>query len=397
MTRDDFLSLLPLFPDEMPDEDTRIAFLAFAAEHDDCARELAAHESMLTLLHTADDSLELPDGFASGWREAVRAEKPERPPAWYSRWQSWSAAAAAVCVLIGGTALMRAGYLFPDTAAPVSQPMAAQSSALPLLPASPKSVGELEFLYDDQPPAAAFSDSEENARALVPQEDFDMAEEEESLDDAYAPFAGETAQEQEQKEEKAYHSLESLPQPSYSAVPVQANSNFLQVVSTQLDADLQQLLASCTAYGGQLLSQSTRSIDASSASHSRSVELTLQLPSDNVQAFLADAADMGTGAHSGTVLHSHSHSAQPVAAAGFSLVEIELAEAPLASPRPQLSRRAATAFEAALQAVRTFMADMLVFFVRSVPYLLLAAVPAFLAGISIQLFRKNKQKKERNK
>lgn len=114
MTRETFMSLLPRYPDDMPDGAERNAFLLHAAEDPECAAALAEHEAMLANLATMDEDLDIPPEAAQGWRAAIReAAKPMRRPL-PARWQGWAIAAVLLVVVIGGTSLMREGMLFPE-------------------------------------------------------------------------------------------------------------------------------------------------------------------------------------------------------------------------------------------------------------------------------------------
>lgn len=110
-----FEALLPRYPDDLTDEAERAAFLLHAAECPACAARLAEQEALLLALETVDDAIEAPPAFSQGWRRAVRAEAGKKRTPWYARWQGWTVAAAAVVLVISGTALMRAGKLFPSS------------------------------------------------------------------------------------------------------------------------------------------------------------------------------------------------------------------------------------------------------------------------------------------
>lgn len=133
MTCNDFAALLPRYPDDMPDEATKTAFEAHARECAACGTLLAEQVSMLDALYALDDTLELPAAFAKGWREAIQLEDEPTPAPRRTRRMGWIAAAAAVCLVIGGTAMMRGGFIFPqftlDTSTPAQMVMLEESAA----------------------------------------------------------------------------------------------------------------------------------------------------------------------------------------------------------------------------------------------------------------------------
>lgn len=137
MTCADFLSLLPQYPDQMPDDDTTAVFLAHAAECAECANLLVEQEAMLLALSTMDDDLEVPETFSSGWRKAVQEEALARPSKrGFASWKYAVTAAAALVVVLGGTALMRAGLILPDYANPKDQVSTAVSLEYDVAPSA---------------------------------------------------------------------------------------------------------------------------------------------------------------------------------------------------------------------------------------------------------------------
>lgn len=143
MNCEQFEALLPRYPDDLTDDAERTAFLLHAAECPACGTMLAEQEALLQALAAVDEDVQMPRAFADGWRQAIRGEKGKARRPWYARWQSWAAAAAAAVFVFGGTALMRAGLLFQDTVpaqtavssayAPVPNeaPMARYDAAMP--------------------------------------------------------------------------------------------------------------------------------------------------------------------------------------------------------------------------------------------------------------------------
>lgn len=94
----------------LPEEQAR-ALEAHAAACPACADLMAA---MLDC-RQADEEIEVPDSFGASWRQAIREEEAmETPKRKKNGWQKWLAAAAALVVVLGGTALTRNGV--PRTA-----------------------------------------------------------------------------------------------------------------------------------------------------------------------------------------------------------------------------------------------------------------------------------------
>lgn len=126
-----------------------------AASCPKCGRMLLAMEEMHQAFQGMDDEVEVPVDFAEGWRRQVRAEAFRRKRGRArSLVQGAAAAAAAVMVLLGGTALWRAGRL------PIAYP------------AAPEGVERVQSLPDagDQPnEAAALKDApDEDAVPQMP-------------------------------------------------------------------------------------------------------------------------------------------------------------------------------------------------------------------------------------
>jgi len=112
MKCEEFLAHLPSYPDGIQDMRLLGELRKHAAECPICEARLSQQETMLAALGVLDDTLEVPDAFAKGWRGAVRQEGNSAPHV--RRWQGWALAAVAVLTLFAGTSLMRSGILFPE-------------------------------------------------------------------------------------------------------------------------------------------------------------------------------------------------------------------------------------------------------------------------------------------
>lgn len=140
MTCKEFEALLPHYPDDMPDEAAREAFLAHAASCPGCAELLAEQEALLAALSTLDEDTAVPAHTAARWRAAVEAEASAASPArrpWLARWQGLTTVAAALLLVIGGTAMMRQGLLPMqqgyETVTPTTPPKVVSFSTTDLL------------------------------------------------------------------------------------------------------------------------------------------------------------------------------------------------------------------------------------------------------------------------
>lgn len=113
MKCDEFMSLLPLYPDAFTSPQAAADFRLHAAECPECAARLQEQEILLATLNALDDGVTPPDAFCEGWRSAVQREDTQPRKSRLGRLRTWAVAAAAVLVVVGGTAMMREGLLFP--------------------------------------------------------------------------------------------------------------------------------------------------------------------------------------------------------------------------------------------------------------------------------------------
>lgn len=115
MKCEEFLSLLPMYPDAMPSAQAASELRMHAAECKECAARLAEHELMISSLQALDDGLELPEGFAVSWRKAVQNDTTPPRKNRFRGLRGGIIAAAACATVFIGTALMQNGVLFPTT------------------------------------------------------------------------------------------------------------------------------------------------------------------------------------------------------------------------------------------------------------------------------------------
>ena len=109
MKCEDFLPLLPMVPDELPDGQTN-AFFKHTAECAPCCLEWERHQVMLSMLRSIDDYLEVPEDLHERWTAAVysRERKKKGKNHLYYR----VIGLAATIIVIFGTILMREGVIF---------------------------------------------------------------------------------------------------------------------------------------------------------------------------------------------------------------------------------------------------------------------------------------------
>ena len=135
MNCDTFLSLLTRWPDGELSPIEEKAMRDHAAQCPGCAQMLSAMEEMRRTLSHMDDEPAAPEDFARGWRDAVRSEAfRQKRRRVRNVWQSVTCVAAAFVLLLGGTALWRAGRLpiaYPGAPeARLQQEASAQDEAL---------------------------------------------------------------------------------------------------------------------------------------------------------------------------------------------------------------------------------------------------------------------------
>lgn len=100
----EFSNLLDAYFDRELPRETREALEEHARECPSCADRL----TVLLDCRQADEEIEMPESFSLSWRQAIREEsKMEKPKRKKQGRQNWLAAAAALIVVVGGTALTR--------------------------------------------------------------------------------------------------------------------------------------------------------------------------------------------------------------------------------------------------------------------------------------------------
>lgn len=421
MNCQEFLSFLPRYPDDLTDE-VNVALLAHAADCVECAEKLAAHEAMLLSLQTLDDDLLVPEAFSTGWRASIREHEQSGQTPWYARWQGWTAAAALICIVISGTALMRGGYIFPEAmkdSAPTTQSIESLSLA---------GAADMPYeatIYDAEPmPADAVDGSMSqafSANTLSKRSDTMTVSDEAEWDtgdsgtaqpsvilrtasislDSDQYDADMTRIQSQLDESQGWIEYQSVYGESLTTNP--DGSGRYTVLRVRVPADSLDALLSKVSTIGRITSTESSSEDISGNYydvHGRLAMYTAQR--ERLTELLADAQDMQdiieiegrlsevqyaieslTGQ-----LHQWDSSAQN---ATVSIHVTEVArEREFA--RPPLSQRIAETFDRSWLAVRAFFADMLVFLVMVTPYFVFLAVLIVVIYLIYRIVKRGKQK-----
>lgn len=102
MNCQDVRKLLPMLSDLQEEKTQEIRMHALGCEQ--CARKLREWEAVCGEMRSWQEE-EAPEEFLSGWRNAIREEKQTMKE--NKRWRAWTAAAAAVVLLVSGTAIFK--------------------------------------------------------------------------------------------------------------------------------------------------------------------------------------------------------------------------------------------------------------------------------------------------
>lgn len=404
----EFMSLLPRYPDDITG-DERDAFLAHAAECPECGAMLAEQEAMLAELVQMDDDLDVPEAFSTGWRALVHAEaKPVKKP-WYSHIGTWATAAAALVVIIGGTALMRGGYIFPeakqqDTLAR-SAPQAVQvmGEAAPATGMALKSFADTA-VYDEMETGAAYDDYEaeeaqaDNGSGGV-QQPVILYSASVSLDSS--DYDGDLAHIQQLLEGRGgWIEYQSSRGEALSANPEAGRYAYIRLrVPT---AEMEAFIGSVRDIG-KVTGVETTAEDVSSSYYDTQSRLEMYTAQrDRLLELYASAEDMSDIIEIEARLSELQYTIESLTGriktwdqrAESAVVTISVTEvAPEGThARQPLSQRLADTARNSWLSVRAFGADVLVFLVMAAPYLLILAV---LVGAALGILYIGKRKKKK--
>lgn len=412
MTCDTFLQLLPRYPDDMPSEEVTAQFLRHAAECPACAALLSEHEEMLAELALIDEDLEVPDAFATGWRTAIREDAAKAKAPWYARWQSWAVAAAALVVVIGGTALMRGGYLFAGDLAPTT---------------AQQTKNEENVVYGAMPMEAMTSSGAGDAMSLKRSAD---VYEEAEVDMDNGGFAD-----------------DALTGGGAAQEAIVLRTASLTLSSKAYDADMAQILSLLEGESGWVEYQSVSGEPLSeNPDAGRYAYLKVRVPSDSLEAFVGAVSGLGSLTYSEVGEEDVSQSfydtqgrldtyiaqrdrlnelmAQAEDMADIIALEARLSEVQWSiesmssrlgdwtqraqnatvtirlteveayreDPAVPLGQRIGDTFSASLISLRAFLADILVFLALAAPYLVAIAVVGIIAFAIYQVRKRRKDK-----
>lgn len=413
----EFMSLLPLYPDAMPDEATKAEFLLHAAECPQCAEKLAEQEVLLSSLSSLDDDLEIPESFGMGWRTAVEVDaqaskKPKR-----RGWQGWVAAAATLVVVIGGTALMRGGFLF-----------------------SAKDTSETAVLYEAAP-QALYYEAEAPTAVLGGGE---VSSAKRSSDDvSYRSMPESNVIVEDEMDQTSSDTGEG----AQDAVVLKSASITLD--SEQYDVDFSQIVDLLDEYGGWMEYQSVNGEALEKNPESgRYAYLRVRVPADALDAFMAALNNIGRVTGSETASEDVSSSYYDVqgrlsmytaqrdkltdlltqaenmsdiieiesrlsevqytiesltgrlnnwdARAKSAVVSISINEIAKEREyaRKPLSQRLSDTLATSLLSIRAFLADMLVFLVMAAPYIVCVAGIAVVGYIIYRIIKRKRRNEQ---
>ena len=246
----EFSNLLDAYLDgALPDADAR-RMRDHAAECDACAALLTLRNDCRRM----DEEIQVPDSFSSSWRQAIREEKSMEEKAKKKvNWKTWTAVAAALLFVVGGTLASRDGL--PSRKVTMSGASSYTDSLAAPNSTSYKSMagGAMSnVMYDS------------SARTYAAME---TAEMEEAVD--YAQDTNAAAQ------------VEKI-----------IRSASFTVKTADYDADLQKIQDLAADMGGRVEYLSSNG-DAASG-QTRSASLTLRIPAQRLDEFLTGAQGVGT-------------------------------------------------------------------------------------------------------
>ena len=402
MKCEEFMSLLPLYPDAMSSEATAAEFREHAAECPDCAERLVEHEVLLATFSCMDDGLVLPREFSEGWRRMVAQETAGTRRTRPGRWRAWVGVAAAAFMLVCGTALMREGVLFPSAVLDKQMMyMASDEAGEPAAPLAKGYVAQEETAQRAAPMAATFMAAEESdmmtGEEEAPQEsiilysasmdlsseqyDADIQEIEALLDEnggwsEYWSVTGEPLANNPGSGRFARMTLRMAVkalQPFMGAVMSIGRATGSEIIAEDISGsyyDTQGRLAMYEAQRDRLMELLSQ---ADTISDVIEIEMRLDELQRSIET-LVGRMNSWNGDADNAVVH-------------ISLVEVAQAS------EPSVWTRLGEAFEQSVYATGEFLADMAVFFVMVAPYIACIAVVAVIVTVAVRKRKKYRQKR----
>lgn len=373
MKCEEFMSLLPMFPDGLQADRALEAFRKHAEECADCGARLYEHQAMLTMLKAMDEDVVVPQEFSKKWRDAiVETKRKERVASYHMR--NRIIAAAASFFLIMGTVLMREGILFPNVT-PNIEMQSVDSSDLSVivsededtqgaLPA-PMTMMSTSFESMEGEGDAFFKSSEGAFYELEEEEAFDgAAMMEESAGgigmqgDGTAPFS-------------ANEGAEAFSWQAVSRVGDTVPSASPRTISIQIDtfryaedvAQIETLIENCGGIPEEWVVTGEEIADA--PNNGRHALMTVRIPSALVDFFTDSLSTIGekfeTTQEDGDVPGGEDTQYTIVYLSVREVAQADESKAPFVE-------RVKEAFRQSASTVRVFAADMLLFVVRVAPY-----------------------------
>ncbi|MBR5110446.1 MAG: DUF4349 domain-containing protein [Clostridia bacterium] len=407
----EFSTLLDAYVDGSLTEMEADRMREHAAACPDCAARLA----LLNDARRMDEEIEVPEAFSSSWRRMIREEDTmEDRKARKFPWKTWIAAAAVLVFVLGGTALTR------DS-----------------MPARTKATGaSVEYGTGSQ---AAKSGSSVARRSNDAGEYYSMAYETPMMASAYDDYDMAVEMEEAQADTAAGGAVQEE--------KIIRSASFT-IKTTNYDADLESLQTLAKELGGRVEYLSA-SGDASSG-QTRSASLTLRIPSQRLDEFLAGAEGIGNVTSMTQEMQDVSDSYYDVKtrletqqkklerlqsmfqAAGdvSDLIEIEAAIADAqyyidrytsqlktydgkveyATVRATvkevrvtelkqvtLGQRIAEGFRDSLESGAAFLEDMVIFLVSALPWLITLGAVALVVRVIVKKVKKNRKEKKESK
>ena len=248
----EFSTLLDAYRDGSLSETEADRMREHAAACPDCAARLA----LLNDARRMDEDIEVPESFSSSWRRMIREEdtmedkKVKKLP-----WKAWIAAAAVLVFVLGGTALTRDSM-------PARSRLSNEAAKNAVSSAPAAGLGSASRRSADN---GMYSDTAEMPMLMAAYEDYDY--DAAVMEEAAEDTAGAAQQEK-----------------------IIRSASFT-VKTTNYDADLESLQNLAKEMGGRVEYLSANG-DASSG-QTRSASLTLRIPSQRLDEFLAGAEGIG--------------------------------------------------------------------------------------------------------